>query len=168
LGGTQCRRLTRTGGPFRAHVLQCPSLPTLILYSQTRQTKLVPPLLKRLASMCHPTFSRFPPCGAFTVSFSVFNRFPKSIDLVVSRNLQEESNLNGEHRQIFGHCSPFDLAQLAMTSKSLRSLIRGHRHLWIAAQGNVSRRACLGIPALPGNYSHSVYALFIFGGGPVQ
>ncbi|KAJ7815648.1 hypothetical protein B0H14DRAFT_2603298 [Mycena olivaceomarginata] len=63
-------------------------------------------------------------------------------------DLPEEFNLNGERTEILEHCSPFDLAQLAMTSKSLRSLIRGHRHLWIAAQGNVSREACLGVPTL--------------------
>ncbi|KAJ6483712.1 hypothetical protein C8R47DRAFT_1217405 [Mycena vitilis] len=94
----------------------------------------------------------FPTSDAYSVPFLVFNRFPKDIGL-----------------EILAHCSPFDLAQLGMASRTLRGLISTHASLWIAAQGNVSGQKTT-LPLLPvvaasGNYSQSAYALFIFGGG---
>ncbi|KAJ7671332.1 hypothetical protein DFH06DRAFT_1468093 [Mycena polygramma] len=100
----------------------------------------------------HFKSSPFPTSDAYSVPFLVFNRFPKDIGL-----------------EILAHCSPFDLAQLGMASKTLRGLIWTHGSLWIAAQGNVSGEKTT-LPPLPvvtasGNYSQSAYALFIFGGG---
>ncbi|KAJ6495997.1 hypothetical protein C8R45DRAFT_926536 [Mycena sanguinolenta] len=53
-----------------------------------------------------------------------------------------------------------------MVSKSIRSLIQMHPHLWIAAQKNCADIPPPSVVTSSGNYSYSAYALFIFGGGP--
>ncbi|KAF7375430.1 hypothetical protein MSAN_00430800 [Mycena sanguinolenta] len=117
--------------------------------------------------MCYLASSPFPVRDAFAVSFGVFERFPRDIGLKVRRfeQLVGKMEENRKIAQVLDHCSPYDLAQLSVVSKSLRLLIQTHSHLWIAAQRN-----CAGVPPPPvvtssGNYSYSAYALFVFGGG---
>ncbi|KAJ7505704.1 hypothetical protein B0H11DRAFT_1975738 [Mycena galericulata] len=103
--------------------------------------------------MRHATPIQFPSSDTYAPSFFIFNQFPKDIGLA-----------------ILEHCSPFDLIQLEKTSRFLRSFIRAHQHLWVAAQVNVSRNKCHRVPALPaveasGNYSQTAYARRIFAGG---
>ncbi|KAF7297604.1 hypothetical protein MKEN_01383300 [Mycena kentingensis (nom. inval.)] len=57
---------------------------------------------------------------------------------------------------IFSLCSPFDLVQLAATSKSNRTLIQAHAYLWESAH----------VIETSGNYSQEAYVLWVFGGGP--
>ncbi|KAJ7051178.1 hypothetical protein C8F01DRAFT_1176099 [Mycena amicta] len=83
-------------------------------------------------------------------SFFVFNHFPVDIGLL-----------------ILGNCSPYDLAQLTLTSGRLRALIP---KVWNDAYNNLARGACPRLPTCPeveasGNYSHGAYASWIFGGG---
>ncbi|KAF7297621.1 hypothetical protein MKEN_01385100 [Mycena kentingensis (nom. inval.)] len=72
---------------------------------------------------------------------------------------------------IFSLCSPFDLVQLAATSKSNRTLIQAHAYLWESAHDNIARGECPRLPTRPvietsGNYSQEAYVLWVFGGGP--
>ncbi|KAF7297603.1 hypothetical protein MKEN_01383100 [Mycena kentingensis (nom. inval.)] len=72
---------------------------------------------------------------------------------------------------IFSLCSPFDLVQLAATSKSNRTLILTHESLWESAHNNLARGECPRLPTRPivetsGNYSQEAYVLWVFGGGP--
>ncbi|KAF7297619.1 hypothetical protein MKEN_01384900 [Mycena kentingensis (nom. inval.)] len=72
---------------------------------------------------------------------------------------------------IFSLCSPFDLVQLAATSKSNRTLIQAHEYLWESAHDNIARGECPRLPTRPvietsGNYSQEAYVLWVFGGGP--
>ncbi|KAJ6553500.1 hypothetical protein DFH09DRAFT_1366143, partial [Mycena vulgaris] len=104
--------------------------------------------------MRHFDSRHFPTSDSHAQSFSVFNRFPTDIALV-----------------ILEFCSPFDLAQLGLASRTLRAFVTAHRHLWVAAQEKLARGDCPKLPALPavkssGNYSQWAYASWLFGGGP--
>ncbi|KAJ7641661.1 hypothetical protein FB45DRAFT_1022395 [Roridomyces roridus] len=71
---------------------------------------------------------------------------------------------------IFGFCSPFELVQLLLTSKFLRTFIRRNNRLWASSFSNISRGDCPPLPPPPvveasGNYSVSSYVLWIFDGG---
>ncbi|KAJ7667414.1 hypothetical protein B0H17DRAFT_1210215 [Mycena rosella] len=103
---------------------------------------------------CEFKSTQFPTSDALIPTFFVFNRFPKDVALAIME-----------------HCSPFDLAQLRLISKFIRSFIEVNGHLWRAAQSNFCRGKCPWLPSPPaveasGNYSQSAYALWIFGGGP--
>ncbi|KAF7297601.1 hypothetical protein MKEN_01382900 [Mycena kentingensis (nom. inval.)] len=72
--------------------------------------------------------------------------------------------------RVFSHCSPFDLVQLAATSKSNRKLILTHENLWESAHSNLARGECPRLPTRPvietsGNFSQEAYVLWVFGGG---
>ncbi|KAJ7641658.1 hypothetical protein FB45DRAFT_1054120 [Roridomyces roridus] len=72
--------------------------------------------------------------------------------------------------EIFSLCSPFDLAQISCTSKSLRAFIQPNRCLWESAYGNLSRGNCPQLPPPPlvesrANYSPLACASWLFGGG---
>ncbi|KAF7297600.1 hypothetical protein MKEN_01382800 [Mycena kentingensis (nom. inval.)] len=86
-------------------------------------------------------------------SFNVFGDLPLDVGL-----------------RIFRLCSPFDLVQLAATSKSNRTLIQAHKYLWESAHDNIARGKCPRLPTRPvvetsGNYSQEAYVLWVFGGG---
>ncbi|KAJ7102856.1 hypothetical protein C8R44DRAFT_887582 [Mycena epipterygia] len=89
----------------------------------------------------------FPASDPHIPSFHVFNHFPKDIGLA-----------------ILEQCSPFDLAQLTLTSRFLRSFIRTHRHLWTAAQSNIVHLPPPPAVEASGNYSQSAYAVWLFAG----
>ncbi|KAJ6632347.1 hypothetical protein B0H10DRAFT_12833 [Mycena sp. CBHHK59/15] len=85
--------------------------------------------------------------------FYLFNDIPEDVCISIMEN-----------------CSPFDLVQLALVSKSFLSFIRINRDIWAAAHGNVSRGDCPRIPEKPnveasGDYSQIAYAKWLFGGG---
>ncbi|KAJ6542040.1 hypothetical protein DFH09DRAFT_1322668 [Mycena vulgaris] len=91
---------------------------------------------------------QFPTSDAFITPFPVFNRFPKDVGLAVME-----------------HCSPYDLTQLSLTSRFLRSFISANKHLWTAGRFNLARRESPRLPAPPvveanGNYSQSAYAFW--------
>ncbi|KAJ7127351.1 hypothetical protein C8R43DRAFT_697249 [Mycena crocata] len=95
----------------------------------------------------------FPASAEYLKPFKVFDRFPKDIGLA-----------------ILEQCSPYDLAQLALTSGFLRSFIQLHNHLWTSARSNLARGNCPRLPPPPvvqstGNYSEQAYASWLFGGG---
>ncbi|KAF7311990.1 hypothetical protein MIND_00210800 [Mycena indigotica] len=67
---------------------------------------------------------------------------------------------------ILQHCSPFDLAQLSLATKSFRRILTGHPSLWKHAQLQTSRGTCPLLPECPPeSFTHEAYAAFIFGGG---
>lgn len=68
--------------------------------------------------------------------------------------------------QILEKCSPFDLVQLGLTSRFLRSFIAAHGHLWTAAQSNIVHLPPPPAVEASGNYSQSAYAVWLFAGGP--
>ncbi|KAJ6542017.1 hypothetical protein DFH09DRAFT_1089344 [Mycena vulgaris] len=91
---------------------------------------------------------QFPTSDAFITPFLVLNRFPKDVGLAVME-----------------HCSPYDLTQLSLTSRFLRSFISANKHLWTAGRFNLARRESPRLPAPPvveanGNYSQSAYAFW--------
>ncbi|KAJ7057861.1 hypothetical protein C8F01DRAFT_325865 [Mycena amicta] len=68
-------------------------------------------------------------------------------------------------------CSPLDLAELAASSRRLRTLIEAHPHVWRRVQSNFARGVCPGLPSYANsleataNCSQAAYARWIFGGG---
>ncbi|KAJ7609652.1 hypothetical protein FB45DRAFT_1123916 [Roridomyces roridus] len=95
------------------------------------------------------------------------SRFPTSVltPVPVCSELPLDICLN-----IFGFCSPFDLAQLSLASKFLRAFSQRNNHLWNFAFLNICRGQCPPLPPPPiveasGNYSPEACALWIFGGG---
>ncbi|KAJ6509724.1 hypothetical protein DFH09DRAFT_1374645 [Mycena vulgaris] len=89
--------------------------------------------------MRHLDSRHFPTNDSHAQSFSVFNRFPTDIALV-----------------ILEFCSPFDLTQLGLASQFLRAFTTAHKHLWIAAHEKLA-------PAVKssGNYSMGVCVMVV-------
>ncbi|KAJ7640276.1 hypothetical protein DFH06DRAFT_625643 [Mycena polygramma] len=89
---------------------------------------------------------KFPSSDAHAPPFFPFVGLPQDIGLAIMER-----------------CSPFDIVQLSLTSRSLRSFIHAHHGLWDTARSNLCRGACPCLPGPPGsNISESAYASFLF------
>ena len=111
----------------------------------------------------------FPKSDDYIGQFLLLGRFPRDLGIMVCPKVLPASRQLDLGWQILSQCSTFDLAQLEMTSKSLRAFIHGNLSLYNHARNTLQHGECPAMPSPPasmeqsGSYSEAAFASWIFG-----